>query len=235
MLPTDAVHRRPPVTTVLLAAALVTAGALLGAAPPAVAAERERPVPYLAPVPGEVLRGFEAPGSPYGPGHRGVDLAARPGAAVRAAGPGVVVHAGQVAGTPWVSIDHPDGIRTAYGPLARVTVTSGRQVASGDALGTLAAGGHGHGDRDAGLHLSARRGGAYLDPLALFGGVARPSLVGPGSRWPDAAPAGRARAVGGPGGRVPASPAAGVGDRMARPGPPVPGPAPTGAGARWTP
>jgi len=41
-----------------------------------------------------VVRGFDPPPRPWLPGHRGVDLAAVPGAAVRSAGAGVVRFAG---------------------------------------------------------------------------------------------------------------------------------------------
>src|SRR5690606_15665957 len=41
-----------------------------------------------------VVRPFDPPTSPYGPGHRGVDLAAAPGQPVLAAAEGRIVHAG---------------------------------------------------------------------------------------------------------------------------------------------
>lgn len=140
-------------------------------------------VSYLAPAPGRVARGFEAPATAFGPGHRGVDLAARPGDPVVAVADGRVVHAGAVAGTTWVSVDHTDGIRTAYGPLTALAVARGDEVSAGGELGRLAPGGHGHRDVDEGLHFSARRDGVHFDPLALFA-PARPSLVGPGARAP---------------------------------------------------
>lgn len=181
--------RRPPrsltVPRVLLAVLMVLTGA-----PPQVATAGHEdpptptPVTYLVPVPGGVVRGFEPPAGAYGPGHRGVDLAALPGEPVRAAADGRVAHAGAVAGTTWVSLDHADGVRTAYGPLRDLTVARGDEVAAGGALGRLAPGGHGHLGADEGLHFSARREGVHVDPMGLFS-PARPSLVGPGVRAPQ--------------------------------------------------
>lgn len=145
--------------------------------------EELRPVSYRLPVDGHVVRPFEAP-DPYGPGHRGVDLDAQPGTTVRAAERGRVRHAGPVGGVVWVSIDHADGVRTSYGPLTAVRVTAGEDVARGDVLGLVAVGGHDEGDRHRGLHLGARRDGAYLDPMRLPGIAApSPTLVGEGGWW----------------------------------------------------
>ncbi|HEX2029388.1 MAG TPA: peptidoglycan DD-metalloendopeptidase family protein, partial [Nitriliruptorales bacterium] len=120
----------------------------------------------------------DPPPEPWGAGHRGVDLAARRGEPVSAAADGVVAFAARVAGPAWVSVDHPDGVRTAYGPLTAVAVTAGSRVARGARLGTVASG---HDPRRDVLHWSARRGGVYLDPLALLVATGwRPALVGPG-------------------------------------------------------
>src|SRR5262249_41228396 len=54
---------------------------------------------WLPPVDGAVVRPFQAPAFAYGPGHRGIDLAAAPGTPARAAGDGVVSFAGSVAGS----------------------------------------------------------------------------------------------------------------------------------------
>jgi murein DD-endopeptidase MepM/ murein hydrolase activator NlpD len=117
----------------------------------------------LAP-PHPVVRPFEAPSSPYGPGHRGVDIGGVAGEAVLAAGAGVVVFAGQLAGRGVVSVDHPNGLRTTYEPVAPV-VKAGRRVAPGAMLGHLRTG---HpGCPGVCLHWGVRRGAEYLDPLAL--------------------------------------------------------------------
>jgi murein DD-endopeptidase MepM/ murein hydrolase activator NlpD len=117
----------------------------------------------LAP-PHPVVRAFEAPSSPYGPGHRGIDIGGVTGEPVLAAGAGVVVFAGQLAGRGVVSVDHPNGLRTTYEPVAP-TVKAGRRVRAGAVLGRLRPG-HA-GCPGVCLHWGVRRGAEYLDPLAL--------------------------------------------------------------------
>lgn len=118
----------------------------------------------------EVVRGFDRPVSAYGPGHRGVDLAAPPGAVITAAAGGVVAFAGQFAGRSLVSVLHADGIRTTYEPLATVDVVRGEPVTGGATLGTLAVGHPGclATGGEVCLHWGALRGGNYLDPLSLL-------------------------------------------------------------------
>ncbi|GAA1240267.1 hypothetical protein GCM10009676_26460 [Prauserella halophila] len=118
----------------------------------------------LDPQPG-VVRPFDAPDSEYGPGHRGVDLAAAAGQPVLAAAGGRVVHAGDLAGRGVVSIEHPDGLRTTYEPLS-VQVDEGDRVRAGLPIGTVA---RGHDDCAAAacLHWGLRRGERYLDPVTV--------------------------------------------------------------------
>ncbi|SFO86269.1 Peptidase family M23 [Geodermatophilus dictyosporus] len=151
----------------LPAVLLVVAALLLPA--PAVAGPGVAVAPaWVSPVgdPPVVTRPFVPPPSPYGPGHRGADLAGAPGAVVGAAGDGVVVFAGMVAGRPVVSVDHADGLRTTYEPVAPV-VAAGQAVTRGAPLGTLLAGHEGC-PAAACLHWGLRRGETYLDPLSLL-------------------------------------------------------------------
>lgn len=114
----------------------------------------------VAPVPGPVVRAFDPPSSPYGPGHRGVDLRIAPGDPVRAALPGVVTFAGQVARVGWVTVTHDDGMSTTYGGVT-AAVRAGDVVALGAVIG--------HSERGR-MHLDwgARVGQRYVDPLGLL-------------------------------------------------------------------
>jgi len=113
-----------------------------------------------------VVRGFQAPATPYGPGHRGVDLAGSPGQPVTAAGDGVITVAGEIAGRGVVVVVHGP-LRTTYEPVAD-SVRVGQRVTRGQVVGTLAAGHAGCGPPGECLHWGLLRGGDYLDPLSLM-------------------------------------------------------------------
>ncbi|MGA9872038.1 MAG: peptidoglycan DD-metalloendopeptidase family protein [Rhodococcus sp. (in: high G+C Gram-positive bacteria)] len=112
-----------------------------------------------------VVNAFDPPQHDWLPGHRGVDLGGRHGQPVHAAGAGIVVFAGTVAGKPVVSIDHPNGLRTTYEPVVAST-RRGDRVRVGDPIGNLDAG-HA-GCPDPCLHWGVRRDRVYLDPTALL-------------------------------------------------------------------
>jgi murein DD-endopeptidase MepM/ murein hydrolase activator NlpD len=128
---------------------------------------------YSWPLRGEVIRPFDPPDTPFGSGHRGIDIAAPLGSRVGAAADGVVAFAGPVAGALFVSVDHPDGVRTTYSWLGSVGVARGDPVARGQVLGTS---GSGHADLEPPhLHFGARVGDVYIDPMLL---LERGSMVG---------------------------------------------------------
>ncbi|GGT29484.1 murein hydrolase activator EnvC family protein [Streptomyces chromofuscus] len=157
----------------------------LAAAAPAPAADAADPVTPAstrpsAPVPAvgrawpvgtrpAVLRGWLPPATPYGRGHRGVDLSAAPGTPVRAVAPGRVSYAGRVAGKGVVSVeltgtgDPP--LRTTYQPV-RASVRKGDEVEAGEVLGRVEPGDP-HCTTPC-LHWGLRRGDTYLDPLSLL-------------------------------------------------------------------
>jgi murein DD-endopeptidase MepM/ murein hydrolase activator NlpD len=134
-----------------------------------------------------VARGFQAPSTTYGPGHRGVDLTATLGQQVLAAGPGRVTYAGLLAGRGVVTVTHPGGLRTTYEPVSP-SVRVGTTVGLGQPLGTLT-GGHASCRTGAQcLHWGLLRGRVYLDPLSLLQPTAVRLLpLGPAPRAPAVA------------------------------------------------
>jgi hypothetical protein len=137
---------------------------LLGDAVPAQTLE---PVDdWIPPVGGSVVRPFVEPLAVYAAGHRGVDFAAAPGTAVRAANDGTVSFAGEVAGSLHVVLAHAGGIRTSYSFLESAAVATGDHVERGQVIGR--AGGSGEGHAPGVLHLGVRVGDRYVDPMLLF-------------------------------------------------------------------
>jgi murein DD-endopeptidase MepM/ murein hydrolase activator NlpD len=114
---------------------------------------------WTRPVDGPVVRPFVAPISRFGPGHRGVDFAARPGTPVRAAGPGIVVFAGTIAHERYVVILHRGNLRTSYSYLKTINVRPGRRVREGQVIASTGG---------TSLHFGLRHGPDYEDPMTLF-------------------------------------------------------------------
>jgi murein DD-endopeptidase MepM/ murein hydrolase activator NlpD len=123
----------------------------------------------LRPMPA-VVRAFDAPSPNWNHGHRGVDLAGRPGQRVYAVGDATVVYAGTLAGRQLVSLAHPGGLHTSYEPV-RADVQVGQRLTAGTAIGELLAG-HPSCPVAACLHWGAMWGPAaradYIDPLGLL-------------------------------------------------------------------
>lgn len=113
-----------------------------------------------------VARGLELPSMEWGAGHRGVDLMATDGAAVRAAVGGTVTFTGSVAGVPIVVVSHGE-TRTTYEPVV-ASVAAGSQVEAGSIIGALQLA-DSHCFPSACLHWGLLRGDEYLDPLSLLG------------------------------------------------------------------
>jgi murein DD-endopeptidase MepM/ murein hydrolase activator NlpD len=114
-------------------------------------------------VTGPVIRGFDPPGSPFGSGHRGIDIAASSGSVVVAPAPGTVSFAGSVGGHLFVTVDHGGSLLSTCSFLSGIAVREGDLVATGQTLG-LSGSGH-PGDVTPNLHFGVRLGGAYVDPL----------------------------------------------------------------------
>lgn len=83
-----------------------------------------------------IERGYEAPPQPWAVGHRGADLLGGSGQAVLAAGDGVIAYRGALAGRGVVTVQHPNGWRTTYEPVAGGPAV-GTIVHAGDRIGEL--------------------------------------------------------------------------------------------------
>lgn len=114
---------------------------------------------------------FRAPAHKYGPGHRGIDIAASPGEAVASPVDGTVSFAGEVAGRPVVTVRSPDGALFSLEPVAD-TPPVGAAISAGDLLGVVSSGGHCDGGC---VHLGVRVNGEYVDPMLRY--LGRPRLL----------------------------------------------------------
>lgn len=118
-----------------------------------------------------MVRRFLPAPTPWGAGHRGVDLAARVGQPVLAPAAGVVTFSGQIDGDGILAVTHADGLRTTYQPVG-ARLPTGTVVAAGQQIAVLAAE-PGHCAPATCLHWGVLRGigpdAVYLDPLRLVG------------------------------------------------------------------
>lgn len=165
---------------VLLVVLLLAVVAACAAAPVAAVADRV----WRLPVEGEVLRLFSVGPDRYARGqHRGVDLAAPPGTAVRAACAGRVSFAGRVPrGGRTVSVACGRLVAT-YQHLRDVAVRRGQVALAGARIGAV-----GRARPRPHVHLGVRVAatGAYVDPLTLLadGTVDAPPVAVPLRRAP---------------------------------------------------
>jgi hypothetical protein len=132
---------------------------------------------WQRPVPGALTRGFDLGPNPFEAGrHRGSDLAATPGEAVRAPCAGVVVFAGAVAASGLVATIRCGPWRVSHLPLVSLAVRTGAPVRAGALLGRAGPPAAGH----AGVHVGVRREGrrfGYVDPMRFFGHRTPPPIT----------------------------------------------------------
>lgn len=132
--------------------------------------------PFETPSPGRMVATFamrrsseDSLGSP----HTGVDLAARPGSDVSAAGIGVVSLVANGPGAKIIVVNHGYGLYTYYFGLGEVFVEEGILLKRGEVIGKMPE------SSSAVLHFGARLAGAQVDPVSLPGITLRvPGLSG---------------------------------------------------------
>ena len=133
---------------------------------PVAAAPASAAGPWSWPVTGPVINGFDPPTSPFGSGHRGIDIAAAAGTPVLAPAPGTITFAGQVAGHLFVTIDHGGGVESTYSWVSALTVKKGDVVVAGS---MVARSGAGHpGDLVPSVHMGVKLHDVYVDPLGYL-------------------------------------------------------------------
>ena len=118
------------------------------------------------PVVGPIVVAFDPPDSPYGTGHRGIDVAAALGTEVLAPADGVVTFAGPVGGRLFVTVDLGDGVLSTSSFLSSITVHRDDVVSAGQVVGSS---GSGHtGSPVPVLHFSVRIDDVYVDPMSYL-------------------------------------------------------------------
>ncbi len=169
-------------STALIGMAALIAGFLAGPLPAVATATHPNPGLKSPAEPFQAINLFDRPDTPWGPGHRGIDLEASIGQEVLAPGDGVVTFAGYIVDRGVVSIRHPSGLVSSLEPVAP-TVTAGMVVSSGDSVGTITDE-RGHCAPQTCLHWGVRRNGNYINPLDVLAGFGPVRLLplseGPG-------------------------------------------------------
>jgi murein DD-endopeptidase MepM/ murein hydrolase activator NlpD len=142
---------------------------------PAPLAGEDQAPPWLWPVQGPVVRAFDPPDSPFGSGHRGIDIATAPGTTVLAVADGTVTFAGFVGGRLFVTIEHGGGLESTYSFLDSRLVARDDVVLAGAPIATT---GTGHtGSTVPHLHLGAKLDDTYVDPMTYLGPIGVSSFI----------------------------------------------------------
>ncbi|HEX7248703.1 MAG TPA: M23 family metallopeptidase, partial [Actinomycetota bacterium] len=153
-----------------LSASLLVVALSWATAQPAVAAGT-----WTWPVTGPVIRGFDPPASPFGSGHRGIDIAAPAGSVAVAPADGRVSFAGPVGGRLFLTMDHGAGLESTFSWVSALLVRRGDLVTQGQPV-VRTGGGH-TGDLVPNLHLGVKLDDAYVDPLDYLGEIDVSTLI----------------------------------------------------------
>ena len=148
----------------LLALSALVGGLLIPPAPPAVWA-------WPTAGPPVILRDFQAPGTPWGAGHRGLDLQAT-GSTILAPLTGVISFSGDVALRGVLTITGPDGEQVSLEPVA-TELRSGDSVAKGEPIAELQSG---H-CATLCVHIGLRVEASYRSPRKELGVLQRAVLL----------------------------------------------------------
>lgn len=138
--------------------------------------------PVEGATPSSVVRDFQGPSTPWGPGHRGIDL--QTSSDVVAPEDGTVRFVGTVVDRPVLTIEHPSGLLSSFEPVS-TEMEVGDAVRRGQVLGSLS--GEQHCDVSCvhwgvripdGWTVGSTVRDRYIDPGLLLG------WSGPAVLWP---------------------------------------------------
>jgi murein DD-endopeptidase MepM/ murein hydrolase activator NlpD len=160
----------------LLASSLLAVVVTMVSSPPAARGAIADTWAWPVEPPWQIERGYLAPPTPYGIGHRGIDLAAPQATPVLAPASGTVLFAGTVVDRGVISIDHGNGVTSSYEPVAAAVVT-GQRVQSGDVVGVVSGLHTWPSGACACVHMGTRVNGEYLSPLAFLSAIDRAVLL----------------------------------------------------------
>lgn len=118
---------------------------------------------------------FDRPETPWGPGHRGVDIVAAVGSPVVAPADGTVSVARLVVDRGVITVVHDSGLATSLEPVEPI-VSEGERVTRGQVIGYVAAT-PGHCAPATCVHWGVRERGDYLNPLDVLAGFGRVRLL----------------------------------------------------------
>ena len=119
-----------------------------------------------------IVSPYMAPATPYGTGHRGIDIGTTD-RQLFAPASGVVHFSGLVVNRVVLSIEHAGGVLSSYEEVA-TTLVAGDHVTAGQLIGEVVPS---HCASRQCVHVGVRVGGEYVSPLLFFGGVPRSVLL----------------------------------------------------------
>jgi murein DD-endopeptidase MepM/ murein hydrolase activator NlpD len=160
---------------IIVALAVLTPAITAGSVSAATVATTGTTGGWTWPVVGPVIQTFDPPNTPYGSGHRGIDIAAAVGTTVVSSADGTVTFAGPVGGYLFLTIDHGGGLSSTYSWLSAKLVRKGDRVLQGEPVALT---GWGHpGGPIPHVHLGVKLDGAYVDPLSYLGPISLAAFV----------------------------------------------------------
>lgn len=114
------------------------------------------------PVAGNITSRYGANESIRDHTHKGLDIAAPNGTAIKAAAEGTVTYAGWMGGYGnLVIISHGNGIQTYYGHCSKLYVSNGQKVTAGTKIAAVGSTGNSTGNH---LHFEIRKNGSQINP-----------------------------------------------------------------------